>query len=63
METLVRKIERKSIIVGIIGLGYVGFPLACAFLTADSYGEETSSCEKCGRRYNKNGLVVVEITS
>ena len=34
METLVRRIERKSIIVGIIGLGYVGLPLARAFLTA-----------------------------
>ncbi len=33
-ETLIKKIENKEAVVGIIGLGYVGLPLAVAFADA-----------------------------
>jgi UDP-N-acetyl-D-glucosamine dehydrogenase len=34
MATLLQRISRKSAIVGIFGVGYVGLPLACAFAAA-----------------------------
>jgi len=34
MATLERKIEKKQAVVGILGLGYVGLPLAREFATA-----------------------------
>ena len=30
-ETIMKKIEEKTVVVGIIGLGYVGLPLAVSF--------------------------------
>ena len=30
-KTLISKIDSKKTIIGVIGLGYVGLPLACIF--------------------------------
>ncbi|PIZ66601.1 MAG: UDP-N-acetyl-D-glucosamine dehydrogenase, partial [Candidatus Marinimicrobia bacterium CG_4_10_14_0_2_um_filter_48_9] len=34
MEALLKKIEQKEAVVGVIGLGYVGLPLAVEFAKA-----------------------------
>ncbi len=35
MEPLIKKIESRTLNVGIVGLGYVGLPLACEFASAN----------------------------